>query len=63
MINQVESATLCLNLGFYEKSCYEAVPAVMDKSGEWAAICPNRRAWRPYNIQQIRELFYIPEMN
>lgn len=36
------------------------VPCVCDRSGDWIHLVSNRRAWRPYNIRQLRTLVRFP---
>ena len=51
-------ASLCIATYPY-KNARIAIPAVQDSKGEWVAIPSNPGAWRPYNVQQIRQLFPI----
>ena len=36
------------------------VPCIQTHNGEWVAIPRNARAWRPSNIQQLKEFVSVP---
>lgn len=39
------------------------IPCLQDRSGEWVPVAVNTRAWRRYNVQQLKPFVTMPKLH